>query len=68
MKNTVSTGCYILKSGENSLDLLSVKTKEISIENEVNSDSNLFISHFADVEAINILVKKDSHCFQIIRI
>ena len=61
MKNTVSTGCYILKSGENSLDLLSVKTKEISIENEVNSDSNLFISHFADVEAINILVKKDSH-------
>lgn len=61
MKNEISNKSIILKSGENSLDLFDVDCREIVIENEVNSDSTLFVNNLNNIDELKICVKKHSH-------
>ena len=62
MKNcSLTNSQLILKSGDNSLDLLDVNCKEISISNEVNSDSSLFIKNLSAIDSLKIVLEAHSH-------
>ena len=59
-KPRINNNQYLLKSGENSLDLLGVNVKELTIKNEVNTHSTLFIANLNEIENIKIDLAKDS--------
>ena len=52
---------YILKSGDNNLDFSSVKTKDFYISNEVNENSQLFLSNLNAIETLKIDINEGSH-------
>ncbi len=59
-KTLINNNQYLLKSGDNSLDLLNTGIKELSIKNEVNSNSTLFLVNLNEIETIKIDLEKDS--------
>ena len=50
----------VLKSGDNTLDLLNVEEKEIVISNEVNFDSYLFITNLNKINHLTIDLSENS--------
>lgn len=56
-----NTNRILLKTEETSLDFLNNKSKDAFIENEVNSNSYLYISNINDLDNLKIDLKEGSH-------
>lgn len=56
-----NTNRILLKTEETSLDFLNNKSKDAYIENEVNSNSYLYISNINDLDNLKIDLKEGSH-------
>ena len=56
-----NTNRILLKTEETSLDFLNTNSKDMYIENEVNSNSYLYISNINDLDNLKIDLKEGSH-------
>ena len=61
MEKELKESIFNLKNGDNSIDCLTCKSKEIIIKNEVNNNSQLLIKNLAGIKIINIELKEGSY-------